>query len=149
MEILFCLRNLWKAGVVSSNTNIYSLPCSQLPFLFITCMTWPLIQSDICHLQLAPIAPVSSLLLEWHPRRSLKSHFKYHQQTSWLVKNGEIWEMTKTMTPICFCCHFRLFVTENVMSVLCSDVQGPGLHSPPPAIGGSQRRRAKDCNTER
>lgn len=73
--------------------------------------------SHVCDLtidQLASFTLIPSLLLEWHPCWSLTSHFKYHQQSSWLVKNGGIWEMTKTMTPICFCCHT---VTSDCVSL--------------------------------
>lgn len=96
--------------------------------------------------------PVPSLLLARYPCWSLTSHLKYHPWSSWPVKNEEIWGMTNTMTPICFCCHI---VASGYLSrrqwwaYSACDVEGLVPHPPPTGHLGRQWRWAKDYNPER
>lgn len=93
-------------------STVFLLPGCLL-FLFIRCMTIELVLTFVMS------SGALSLLFHhycWNDSPwSLTSHVTFHQQSSWLVKKkkGEIWEMTKAITPICFCCHT---VTSDCLS---------------------------------
>lgn len=115
MDILFCIKHLWNAGVISLNIRIYFLPYSSLPVIsiyhvydFTVALVWHLsCPAGLSHPHSITPPGIIALLVT-------DISFQISSAVFLACKNGEIQEMTKAMTPICFCCHI---VTSDCLSL--------------------------------
>jgi hypothetical protein len=128
MEVLFCIRKLGNAAVV-----LLALCCISVYHMcdLIWVLSCP-VHHCFCkwHPSSLDHAFRHSLSLKWEPCCPLTSHFKYQQSSCLENKSGKIWEMTKTLTSICFCCYTVAWGCLSLRmwwACLAHDVEGPVL----------------------